>query len=34
MNNNELTAIFEKYCKKLRITPVWDVELRLVSDAS
>ena len=34
MNKNELTAIFEKYCKKLRITPVWDVELRLVSDAS
>lgn len=32
MNPNELTAIFEKYCKKLRITPVWDVELRLVDD--
>ena len=32
MNNNELTAIFEKYCKKLRITPAWDVELRLIDD--
>ena len=32
MNPNELTAIFEKYCKKLRITPAWDVELRLVDD--
>ena len=33
MNPNELTAIFEKYCKKLRITPAWDVELRLIDDA-
>lgn len=32
MNLNELTAIFEKYCKKLRITPAWDVELRLIDD--
>ena len=32
MNPNELKAIFEKYCKKLRITPPWDVELRLVDD--
>lgn len=32
MNPNELTAIFEKYCKKLRITPAWDVELRLIDD--
>lgn len=28
MNNNELTAIFEKYCKKLRITPAWDFACR------
>lgn len=33
MNPNELTAIFEKYCKKLRITPAWDVELRQIDDA-
>ena len=32
MNTEELTAIFEKYCKKLRITPAWDVELRLIDD--
>lgn len=34
MNPNELKAIFEKYCKKLRITPAWDVELRLIDDAA
>ena len=32
MTRQELTEIFEKYCKKLRITPVWDVQLQLVDD--
>ena len=26
--------IFEKYCKKLRITPIWDVQLQFVEDPS
>lgn len=34
MTRQELTEIFEKYCKKLRITPVWDVQLQFVEDAS
>ena len=32
MNQTEIKNIFEKYCKKLRITPVWDVRLQLVDD--
>ena len=32
MENTEITALFEKYIKKLRITPVWDVRLELVED--
>ena len=32
MDNNKLTGLFEKYSKKLRITPAWDVELRLIDD--
>jgi len=32
MNKDEIRALFEKYCKKLRITPVWDVKLELVED--
>lgn len=34
MNRQELTEIFEKYCKKLRITPNWDVNLQFVEDDS
>lgn len=34
MTRQELTEIFGKYCKKLRITPVWDVKLQFVEDAS
>ena len=34
MDRQKLTEIFEKYCKKLRITPGWDVQLRFVEDAS
>ena len=32
MERAEITALFEKYIKKLRITPVWDVQLELVED--
>ena len=34
MDQSKLTELFEKYCKKLRITPAWDVQLRLVDDES
>ena len=32
MEQEKLNAIFDKYCKKLRITPAWDVRLELVDD--
>lgn len=34
MNKETLTAQFEKYIKKLRITPSWDVRLEFVEDPS
>lgn len=34
VNQEELFAIFDKYCKKLRITPAWDIRLELVDDPS
>ena len=34
MNRQELIEIFERYCKKLRITPAWDVQLQFVEDPS
>ena len=34
MNKETLTAQFEKYIKKLRITPAWDVRLEFVEDPS
>ena len=34
MKQQLLFELFEKYCKKLRITPIWDVKLQLVEDAS
>ena len=27
-----LTALFEKYIRKLRITPAWDIRLEFVED--
>ena len=27
-----LTALFEKYIRKLRITPTWDIRLEFVED--
>lgn len=32
MDKAALTAIFEKYIRKLRITPAWDVKLEFVED--
>ena len=34
MDRKEMTRLFEKYIKKLRITPVWDVRLEFVEDPS
>lgn len=34
MEKAELTEIFDKYCKKLRIVPAWDVKLEFVEDPS
>lgn len=33
-NKEELLQLFEKYCKKLRITPPWDIRLEFVEDAN
>lgn len=32
MDRESITAIFETYLKKLRITPAWDVKLEFVED--
>ncbi len=32
MEKTELIALFDKYIKKLRITPAWDVRLEFVED--
>ncbi len=32
MNRTDLADIFDKYCKKLRIVPAWDVKLEFVED--
>jgi len=32
MNKAELIMIFDKYCRKLRISPVWDLKLEFVED--
>ena len=34
MDQAEITRLFEKYIRKLRITPAWDVRLELVEDPS
>ncbi len=34
MDRAEMTGLFEKYIKKLRITPAWDVRLEFVEDPS
>ena len=32
MDKQSLIAMFEKYIKKLRITPAWDIRLEFVED--
>ena len=32
MSKEEIKALFEKYIKKLRISPTWDIKLELVED--
>ena len=32
MDKEQIQALFDKYCRKLRITPQWDVKLELVED--
>ncbi len=34
LSREELHRIFDKWCKKLRIVPFWDVKLELVEDVS
>ena len=34
MDQAKITALFEKYIRKLRITPAWDVRLEFVEDPS
>ena len=34
MSKEEITVLFEKYIRKLRITPAWDVRLEFVEDES
>ena len=34
MTKEDILVLLERYCKKLRITPVWDVKLEFVEDAS
>ena len=32
MEKEKLNELFEKWCKKLRIVPAWDVKLEFVDD--
>ena len=32
MEQEKIKELFERYCKKLRITPQWDVQLQLIDD--
>lgn len=32
MDREKAKELFEKYCKKLRISPQWDVKLEFVED--
>ncbi len=34
MDQANITALFEKYIRKLRITPAWDIRLEFVEDPS
>ena len=32
MERREIEALFDKWCKKLRLNPDWDIRLQLVDD--
>lgn len=32
MEKNQIIALFEKWCQKLRIVPAWNVQLELIED--
>ena len=32
MEREKIRELFERYCKKLRITPQWDIQLQLIDD--
>lgn len=32
MDREKLTELFDRYCRKLRITPQWDVALEMIDD--
>ena len=32
MEQEKIRELFERYCKKLRITPQWDIQLQLIDD--
>ena len=34
MDKETLTVLFEKYIRKLRITPAWDVRIEFVEDTA
>ena len=34
MERREIEALFDKWCKKLRLNPDWDIRLQLVDDPS
>ena len=34
MDREQITALFEKYIRKLRITPAWDIRLEFAEDPS
>lgn len=33
MDREKITAVFENWCRKLRLTPDWDIQLEWVTDA-
>lgn len=32
MDKDKITSVFDKWCKKLRLTPDWDIKLQWVTD--
>ncbi len=34
MDNENIKQVYDKWCKKLRIVPAWDIKLELIDDLS